>query len=237
MSSCASTVCASAASGSDAQSAIAIQSALRARAPATRAGLRDGAFIAPAGEPCHRSSLASRVLNRVRVDDAAREDASPFDEARETVRKMPILPSARLAGDTRARVSNRRTRTRDARRETREGERKNRRNRTVQPVCGYDGPLSPSFLAKNLDFFTVGRQASVKEARETTPTCSETLHLPGYSRVSPGGEHARLAMSSHVASPRRCRPRTPPARARTAPPPAGTGRERSRETRRFFFPD
>ena len=50
--------------------------------------------------------LASRVLNRVRVDDAAREDASPFDEARETVRKMPILPSASLAGDTRARVSN-----------------------------------------------------------------------------------------------------------------------------------
>lgn len=44
----------------------------------------------------------ARVLNRVRVDDAAREDASPFGEARETARKTPILLSSSLAGETRA---------------------------------------------------------------------------------------------------------------------------------------
>ena len=79
--------------------------ASRARA-GDPAGLRDGAFDRASGRAVSQvTPLASRVLNRVRVDDAAREDASPFDEARETVRKMPILPSARLAGDTRARAS------------------------------------------------------------------------------------------------------------------------------------
>ena len=104
LSSCASMVCASAANGRDAHSAIARRRAPRARASASRAGLRDDALIAPAGDRSRSrvTTLLARVLNRVRVDDAAREDASPFGEARETARKTPILLSSSLAGETRA---------------------------------------------------------------------------------------------------------------------------------------
>jgi hypothetical protein len=97
-------VCASAANGRDAHSAIARRRAPRARVSASRAGLRDDALIAPAGDRSRSrvTTLLARVLNRVRVDDAAREDASPFGEARETARKTPILLSSSLAGETRA---------------------------------------------------------------------------------------------------------------------------------------
>lgn len=77
--------------------------------------------------------LASRVLNRVRVDDESREDASPFDEAREAARKMPILPSASLAGDTRARVSN------GGRGRATRGEKHARASEKIEPYYGTAG--------------------------------------------------------------------------------------------------
>jgi hypothetical protein len=68
------------------------------RAPRRRPHRASGRSIPFAGH----HPVGARVLNRVRVDDAAREDASPFGEARETARKTPILLSSSLAGETRA---------------------------------------------------------------------------------------------------------------------------------------
>ena len=71
------------------------------RAPRRRPHRASGRSIPFAGH----HPVGARVLNRVRVDDAAREDASPFGEARATARKTPVLLSSSLAGETRARVS------------------------------------------------------------------------------------------------------------------------------------
>ena len=71
LSSCASMVCASAANGRDAHSAIARRRAPRARVSASRAGLRDDALIAPAGDrsrsrspPCWRAGVEPRARRR-----------------------------------------------------------------------------------------------------------------------------------------------------------------------------
>jgi hypothetical protein len=104
-------------------------------------------------------------------------------------------------------------------------------SRSVRSRSVEGAPLRTRFLkVRCFDVKNATRPSSTRVAKKGfDPARRErslslgSCHFPGYSRVSPGGKHARLAMSSHVASP----PPASPANA-TKPLPESRRRERAR---------